>query len=129
MNHDQCRRTPKFKAAGQNLYMTMNNPDYGDVKQAIRNAVKAWFDENKKMSDKSEINKFTGKNLMATGHFTQLVWASANRIGCSIMKYVGNNWHTILIGCNYSCGNMMGKMESKKKKLRNKFICVHVFFK
>lgn len=42
------------------------------------------------------------------GHFTQLIWESANRVGCALSqsKYLG--WYTTWLACDYSYGNMIG---------------------
>lgn len=109
MEHDKCRRTSKFPTAGQNLSGGASKPDYKDDKEAIKEAIKGWYDEYKNVNDLNDVKKFEGENLMKMGHWSQLVWSYANRIGCSLIKYEDDEgWKNSLIGCNYSSGNMMG---------------------
>merc|ERR1719509_274169 len=40
-----------------------------------------------------------------TGHFTQVIWASATKVGCAMAE--GTQWTFVV--CNYDAGNMMGQ--------------------
>lgn len=44
-------------------------------------------------------------------HFTQLIWATANKIGCAASTYVttsnGQDVNNVLLACNYNAGNVL----------------------
>lgn len=46
------------------------------------------------------------------GHFTQFVWASAQKIGCAVststVNQSGRDWSATWLACDYSFGNMIG---------------------
>jgi len=41
------------------------------------------------------------------GHFTQMVWLGAKKIGCGIANCPGNTYSTFIV-CNYDTGNIIG---------------------
>lgn len=45
---------------------------------------------------------------MRIGHFTQVVWGSNSNFGCGATEFNNGQYLTILIACNYDCGNMGG---------------------
>lgn len=45
------------------------------------------------------------------GHYTQLMWAETNKVGCGISKYHQDNLKKILLVCNYyPTGNRIGHL-------------------
>lgn len=111
MEHDECRRTEKYKTAGQNLALAGSKPNFRPIKEAIKGAVKGWYDEFKDVESVKEVEELgsSGSDFSKIGHWNQLVQAYADRIGCSIVQFTDQNgWKQTLIGCNYSAGNLMG---------------------
>lgn len=89
----------KYPYAGQNLAIEWSKPNYPDVDLRIRNATNNWFMEHK-LCDMSYIDKFRdSKNMIR--HFTQMVSAGADRVGCAMTKY-DNGYKTMLLACDYS---------------------------
>ncbi|GJQ68622.1 PI15 [Trypoxylus dichotomus] len=94
--HDECRRTEKFKVAGQNLFLSTYPNCEG--KDTFKKASTDWFNEIKD-APLSCIRKYSG----CSGHFTQMVWAETTHIGCARIKYSGK----CQIACNYGpAGNI-----------------------
>jgi len=67
-------------------------------------ALDAWYDENTQYSyEKGEYGE-------ATGHFTQMVWKSAKKVGCA--TFTCNNKNGTpgeFVTCNYDTGNVIGE--------------------
>ena len=84
---------------GENLYMSSarENPS-----SALRNAIRAWYNEARQYSYGS------GGFSMATGHFTQVVWASTREVGCGVSHC---NFGTIVVCKYYPPGNMLGAFQ------------------
>ena len=81
---------------GQNLYI---------YKQSVaaktsdwEGAVADWYQEVKDFTS-SSIEPFQFSS--ATGHYTQLVWAESDRVGCGATSYTEGQWFTTLYVCNY----------------------------
>ncbi|CAD5125017.1 DgyrCDS13254 [Dimorphilus gyrociliatus] len=99
-------------SAGQNLFISGGSGQYTDMEAVV----KAWYNEKKDYN----YNKLSCSKVC--GHYTQVVWADTNRLGCGY-KYcskltedngkVKNNVHYIV--CNYSPpGNFKGQKPFKK---------------
>ena len=44
------------------------------------------------------------------GHYTQVVWADTEELGCGMVYYQGDSFFETLIVCNYAKGgNFIGK--------------------
>ena len=44
-----------------------------------------------------------------TGHYTQVVWADTEELGCGMVYYQGDSYYETLIVCNYAKGgNFLG---------------------
>lgn len=111
MEHDACRRTAKYKTAGQNLALFGSKPNFRPIEEAIKGAVEGWYNEFIDVPHIKEVEKMgsSGADFSKIGHWVQLVQAKANRIGCSIVQYTDQDgWKQTLIGCNYSAGNLVG---------------------
>ena len=49
-----------------------------------------------------------------TGHYTQVVWADTEELGCGMVYYQGDSFYETLIVCNYAKGgNFLGKHSLK----------------
>jgi len=95
--HDcsNCRRTDRF-GVGQNLYIykqTQKRPD-NDWEKAVTD----WYDEVEIFSNK-HVEPF--KFSTPTGHYTQVVWAETDKVGCGATSYRDGKWFATLYTCNY----------------------------
>ncbi|XP_059474625.1 cysteine-rich secretory protein 2-like [Neocloeon triangulifer] len=85
-----------FKSCGQNLYVS-------SAKVPWEKAVKRWWEE---------VQDFTfggSNNFAATGHYSQMVWAKSNQVGCGYAKCSDRKgvFHNYV--CNYCpAGNLRG---------------------
>ncbi|XP_041953941.1 R3H domain containing-like [Alosa sapidissima] len=100
-----------MKHTGQNL--SINSGRYRSVIDLVR----SWHDERHAFSYP------TGCSGAVCSHYTQMVWASTNRMGCAIHKcynmYVfGSTWKQAdFLVCNYSIkGNWVGEAPYKRGK-------------
>ncbi|CAH0556088.1 unnamed protein product [Brassicogethes aeneus] len=101
--HDKCRRTEKFERPGQNLYQKTGGDN--DLKVVIKSAVKRWYQEIKYMTP-NQYDSFyppkTASTKQQIGHFTQLVWAKTEFVGCAASK--SSDGSELYFGCNYGPG-------------------------
>ncbi|KAL7299648.1 hypothetical protein TKK_0007409 [Trichogramma kaykai] len=109
--HDQCRDLPRFQV-GQNLAWRGNTSKQGFSQITAEILVKDWYDEVQYYNRNSVhyFNSGNGAGGQQTGHYTQLVWAETNRIGCgAIRNYQGGDYEFTL-ACNYGpSGNFMNR--------------------
>jgi len=95
--HDctECRKTERF-GVGQNLYIYKQSvaAPANDWEQAVTD----WYEE---------VTEFHNKNIepfqfsSATGHYTQVLWAESDKVGCGATSYKDGRWFTTLYVCNY----------------------------
>jgi len=109
--HDcsECRKTKRF-GVGQNLYIykqTLSPPE-NDWDKAVTD----WYEEVTLFSNKHvEPFKFSSP----TGHYTALVWASTDKVGCGATSYKNGRWFSTLYTCNYGPnGNFINGQMYKK---------------
>ncbi|KAM6976763.1 peptidase inhibitor R3HDML [Aplochiton taeniatus] len=103
--------TQAMSYMGQNL--SINSGRYRSIVELVR----SWHDERHSFSYP---NRCSGA---VCTHYTQMVWANTNRMGCAIKKcsnmYVfGSTWkQAFLLVCNYSIkGNWVGEAPYKRGK-------------
>ena len=104
-DHDcsDCRKVPRF-SAGQNLYQSYSTGKEGTDWQG---AAKSWYDEID-LFHSSIVSSYQFSS--STGHYTQLVWATTDRLGCGVTQFRSGGWNTRLYVCNYGeAGNFIGK--------------------
>jgi len=95
--HDcsDCRKTERF-GTGQNLYIykqTLALPET-DWDKGITD----WYEEVTLFSNKHvEPFKFSSP----TGHYTALVWADTDKVGCGATSFKNGRWFSTLYTCNY----------------------------
>ena len=103
-NLQHTRDSYNNQPVGQNLYLYTNPPSASDV-------LKGWYYEEEPHYDyKRGVSKDGG----VTGHFTQVVWKSSQKIGCAYSngKYKTYN-NAYYICCNYfPAGNYYGHYTS-----------------
>lgn len=99
-NHDcnDCRRVSRF-GVGQNLYIYKQTQSLGKFRWT--QAVTDWYDEVELFSRK-KIDPF--QFASPYGHYSQLVWANTNKIGCGGTSYREGRWFATLYTCNYGPG-------------------------
>ncbi|GJQ85547.1 hypothetical protein Trydic_g10846 [Trypoxylus dichotomus] len=103
--HDKCRHLPKFKSAGQNLFLQSGTLPIDGKKTALLNvSIKQWYEEIKDTT-KELLMKYARSEKMV-GHFTQVIWASTEFLGCSRVTWTDKDadqfkfrYHLL---CNYS---------------------------
>ena len=81
---------------GQNLYIYKQSvvSPANDWEQAITD----WYEEVKDFSNK-HVEPFQFNS--ATGHYTQVLWAETDKVGCGATSYKDGSWFTTLYVCNY----------------------------
>merc|ERR1712130_167465 len=103
--HDcsDCRRVGRF-TVGQNLYQSFTTR--ADEKANWIGAIESWFNEIELLPS-SSISSYSFSP--STGHFTQLAWASTDKIGCGVTQYPNGRFMARLYVCNYGpSGNLIG---------------------
>ncbi|KAK9511778.1 hypothetical protein O3M35_000374 [Rhynocoris fuscipes] len=101
-------RTLTNRPMGQNLYIKLYSLGQ-DVNttfyQWVDSMIKGWYDE-------VNYYKFGGPFSTQTGHYTQLIWAKSDKIGCGYSYYKESNnfWYAGYLVCNYApAGNYIGQ--------------------
>nr|XP_022909966.1 uncharacterized protein LOC111421045 [Onthophagus taurus] len=94
----------RWSWVGQNLY-TSSSTNY-DTRTDWNGAITAFFNEHK-------MYKFGSGFSMNTGHYTQVVWAESDHVGCGYTHYEnsrsGYRYHKLYV-CNYGPGgNIVGQ--------------------
>jgi len=106
--HDDVRNKLDDTPVGQNVYFASSSakvPD-ADVLATMAAPVQAWYDEVTTPGFTStNINPFV---FVATvGHYTQVVWADTDELGCGLVYYEDSGFRTVLV-CNYAtAGNVV----------------------
>ncbi|KAL7299645.1 hypothetical protein TKK_0007407 [Trichogramma kaykai] len=111
MKHDKCRHYPE-ESVGQNLAsIERSDPQQIRGLSVVKEMVNRWYEEVKYYNRNSvkSFNSLYGAGGKQTGHYTQLVWAETNRVGCGAMKYFQGGYYKMLLVCNYApAGNVQG---------------------
>ena len=81
--HDcsDCRRVGRF-TVGQNLYQSFTTR--AEERADWIGAIESWFNEIELLPT-SSISSYSFSP--STGHFSQLAWASTDKIGCGVTQY------------------------------------------
>ncbi|KAL5476102.1 hypothetical protein EMCRGX_G026008 [Ephydatia muelleri] len=103
--HNPNRHTWPFSYVGENLYTSTGNiQDYGSV-------VRSWYDEVKYYNYRSN----TCVKSKMCGHYTQVVWAHSDRLGCGVarcasLRNLPSFRNALNVVCNYGPGgNIVGQ--------------------
>jgi len=108
--HDSVREKLDGTSVGQNAYWGGNSQqqDEAAVQGGMTNAAQNWYDEVTDPGfDSQTINPYTFNS--GTGHYTQVVWAATEELGCGMVYYQGDSFFENLIVCNYAvAGNLIG---------------------
>jgi len=110
-DHDKNRDLCDGTIVGQNAYESSSSAESYDyeVNPMIGDAVMGWYDEVTSPGfDSANISPFVFGG--GTGHYTALVWAETDRVGCGRVYYEDTDgWFKHLVICNYAVGgNLIG---------------------
>ncbi len=75
---------------GENIFVSANSAD------KVTEAVDKWEDEEHHWNNKTA----TCESGKVCTHYTQLVWRSTTKIGCTVNRQVSGKWKLMLV-CNY----------------------------
>lgn len=104
LSHNPNRSTKYSGYVGENIFGASNQAN-GEV------AVQVWFDEISYYNYQSNTCA-SGRNC---GHYTQVVWANSNKLGCA-RAYCSNLLLKHVIVCNYAPGgNIAGQRPYESK--------------
>merc|ERR1739844_720742 len=109
--HDKVRDLCDGTVVGQNAYQSGTDYEYYDynVNPEIGDAVQSWYSEvtNPGFSS-ANINPFVFDE--GYGHYTAVVWAETDRVGCGRVYYEDTDgWFKHLVVCNYAiAANLVG---------------------
>ena len=112
--HDQVRNVARFKV-GQNVYESgsFGRRDEGAA-GTIRAGLNSFFDEVKDFSSRG-VDRYSFDS--GTGHYTQMVWAKTDRLGCGYVSYKSGRFDKKYLVCNYGeSGNFIGSSMYAKGK-------------
>jgi len=108
--HDTIRDKLDGTSVGQNAYWGGNSQQEAEaaVQAGMTKAAQAWYDEIKDPGfDSQSIKPFVFS--YGAGHYTQVVWAESEELGCGMVYYKGSSFWETLVVCNYAvAGNLQG---------------------
>merc|ERR1719308_125855 len=109
--HDKVRDLCDGTFSGQNACQSGTDYEYYDydVNPEIGQAVQSWYDEVTDPGfDAANINPFVYGD--GYGHYTAVVWADTDRVGCGRVYYEDTDgWYKHLVICNYAiAANLVG---------------------
>lgn len=105
--HDSERDKLDGTQVGQNVYGAFDpqQQSQADLEAKLGPSVQAWFDEVDMYRGDPDSFSYSG----GTGHYTQLVWAETEELGCGLVQYKGQGYETNIV-CNYAiAGNFRGR--------------------
>jgi len=111
--HDGNRNTCDGLYVGQNGYWGASSAEMSPYSAlgVSEDAVRSWYNEVKKPGfDSSHVSPFVWDK--GAGHYTQVVWAETDMVGCGLRYYKDGGWFATLIYCNYGIGGNMVGVES-----------------
>ncbi|CAB4068076.1 CRISP [Lepeophtheirus salmonis] len=103
--HDSNRDVDRFRV-GQNVHISYETGSFIDPNHVDwRKAVVSFYDEVALLDNK---NVQSYKFDHSTGHYTQMVWSSTNKIGCGKIVYRKGKTLNKYLVCNYgAAGNIL----------------------
>lgn len=109
-DHDELRSKLDGSSAGQNAYLGKSSAEKTkeQVMSGLGAVVDAWYDEVTDPGFSADaINPYEFSH--GIGHYTQVVWAESEEVGCAVVYYKNGMWYEELVVCNYAPGgNMAG---------------------
>nr|WJJ70393.1 venom protein U-MPTX.10-24 [Megalopyge opercularis] len=117
-NPDISIKSELFNSTGENLYVGFASG--GKVIPIITDAIQLWFTEHKYYV----YQPITIDVLSKVGHYTQMVWAKTNRVGCAIDQRKEHGLVKTLIVCNYGPpGNIFYTNPYTKSEGKGNLVC------
>ncbi|KAG5683321.1 hypothetical protein PVAND_012607 [Polypedilum vanderplanki] len=118
--HDKCRNTDDYKFSGQNLARRGKSDDYPEDNWALEDSINGWYAEVENATQ-SDIDNFQGGTATRViGHFTQVVSALTDNLGCAAVKYKyvknGVEFKAVQLTCNYSRSSLLTQKIYKSGK-------------
>ena len=107
--HDKNRKKLDGTYVGQNAYMSSSSreSDLDAIMLKMDKATLAWYNEVVTASfDPTSIKPF--KFNYGAGHYTQVVWAESEELGCGQVMFKDGSWYNNIVVCNYAKGGNMG---------------------
>ena len=100
------------RPVGQNqaaIRMNSQQMSAQEIRASFANMPQGWYDEVEDPGfDRNGVDNFRFKS--GTGHYTQVVWADTDEVGCGLVYYLDGSWFTTLVHCNYAtAGNWGGQ--------------------
>merc|ERR1711936_38470 len=125
--HDSVRTKLDGTSVGQNAYMGWSSAAAAEstVQAGMDAPVQNWYDE---VTDPgfSSANISPFKFNSGNGHYTQVVWAESEELGCAVVYFKDSNWYKNLVICNYwVVGNMQGHVGFPSPSIHGHFPCPH----
>lgn len=103
--HDTERSVSRFQV-GQNVAIRSNS-NRQPKGEENRKMVQAWYDEVDLFS-RNEVGSY--RFDFSTGHYTQVVWAKTDKVGCGVTVFQDGGFFSTLLVCNYGpAGNFQGE--------------------
>jgi hypothetical protein len=97
------REQPEY-TVGENLFHSWSLISY--PKLNLQHYIDVWFNEIALGVDLNIIGNFVFSEL--NGHFTEMIWANTNQIGCGFSQYKDGKFNTLVV-CHYGrAGNIEG---------------------
>ena len=106
--HDSERKKSDGTYVGQNAYIGMSSQtsDQASLMASMGGSAQAWYDEVTDPGfDAANIKPYVFSS--GTGHYTQVVWAETEEMGCGWTYYEEDGWQKSLVVCNYAVGGNM----------------------
>uniref|UniRef100_A0A646QDH2 Cysteine-rich venom protein n=1 Tax=Hemiscolopendra marginata TaxID=943146 RepID=A0A646QDH2_9MYRI len=88
------RKTSKYQYLGENIYI-------GSYPDPIPRSVSAWYGEVKDVNP-AIVKSFASSGGPMIGHYTQMVWAETEALGCGYVKKADDG--QALVFCQYGTG-------------------------
>jgi hypothetical protein len=109
-NHDKNRKKLDGTYVGQNAYLGMSSRsnELESIMKKMDVPVQAWYDKVTTYAfDPLDIKPF--KFDYNVGHYTSVVWAKSEELGCGQVVCKEGDWYKNIVVCNYARGgNMAG---------------------
>ena len=109
--HDQCRATPDYPYAGQNLYYKATSQANPNATAAVESGLNSWFNEWT-IADPNIVDSIQWEMWRAF-HFSVMVHDQNNNVGCGLLKYNymsgSYEMNSYMLTCDYGYTNMLNE--------------------
>ncbi|RZF35085.1 hypothetical protein LSTR_LSTR009677 [Laodelphax striatellus] len=107
------------EGVGENLFIKMYGGPHTEREHNFTEAIMSWYDEHVHYKYKTVAQEdFHVRDLRTqTGHYTQVVWANTNKVGCGFASYskTEEQRDELIYVCNYApAGNFLGEYPYKE---------------